>query len=100
MAVTRPWCPPCRPEKASRSRTRTVPENILRYATFSVAGPRSTLNTLPETGPSGSPAVAGSSSVIPAVRASTPAPVMAEPKNTGWTRARPVWARRARRSRR
>jgi hypothetical protein len=29
---------------------------------------------------------------MPAVSAATPAPVIAEPKNTGWTSALPVWA--------
>ena len=41
------------------------------------------MNTVPDTGPSTSPSAAGSSSAMPAISASTPAPVMAEPKNTG-----------------
>ena len=53
------------PPKRSRSRVRTVPENIRTYAIFSPAGPRSTLNTVPDSGPSASPAVAGSSSRDP-----------------------------------
>ena len=73
---------PSRP-KWSRSRICTVPENMRTYAIFSPAGPRSILKTAPETGPSASPAVDGSSSAIPAVSASTPAPVRAEPKKTG-----------------
>ena len=61
--------------------------------------PRSTLKTVPETGPSASPSAAGSSSVMPAVSASTPAPVIAEPKNTGCTSARLVCAASSPRSR-
>ena len=57
MPVT--FCSP-----ASRSRTRRVPSNSRAYAIFSPAGPRSTLNTVPETGPSGSPAAGGSSVAI------------------------------------
>ena len=45
------------------------------------------MNTVPDTGPSASPSAAGSSSAMPAISASTPAPVMAEPKNTGCTSA-------------
>jgi hypothetical protein len=33
------------------SRTRTAPSNIGTYAIFSPAGPRSTLNTVPDAGP-------------------------------------------------
>ena len=84
----------------SRSRVRTVPENMRTYAIFSPAGPRSTLNTVPETGPSPSPSAAGSSSAMPAVSASTPAPVIAEPKKTGCTSARLVCAASCSRSRR
>ena len=78
---------------------RIVPENIRTYAIFSPFAPRSILKTVPETGPSGSPAGAGSSSAIPASSASTPAPVTAEPKNTGCTSARFVCAASSSRSR-
>ena len=70
---------------SSRSRVRSGPENIRTYAIFSPAGPRSTLKTVPDTGPPESPCAAGSSSRIPAASESTPAPVLAEPKNTGCT---------------
>jgi len=52
---------PSRPNR-SRSRVRTVPENIRTYATFSPAGPRSILKTLPETGSATSRSAAGRSS--------------------------------------
>ena len=32
---------------------------------------------------------------MPVARCSTPAPVIAEPKKTGWTRAHLVWSRSA-----
>ncbi len=60
--------------------------------TFSPERPRSILKTRPETGALASPAGAGSSSAIPAISASTPAPVMAEPKYTGCTASRRVCA--------
>ena len=69
-----------------------------RRRSCSPAAPRSILKTVPETGPSGSPVAAGSSSAMPALSASTPAPVIAEPKNTGCTSARPVCAPSASRS--
>jgi hypothetical protein len=65
--------------KDTRSRTLIVPEKSRAYATFSPAGPRSTLKTPAERGPSAVGA-AGSSSATPVVKASTPAPVSAEPK--------------------
>ena len=88
------------PGSGSRSRTCSAPENIRTYAIFSPAGPRSTLNTVPETGPAASPWVAGRNRVSPAVSSATPAPVIAEPKNTGCTRPRLAWAASARLSRR
>ena len=68
-------------------------------------GPRSTLKTRPETGRSASPPAAGSRRARPRSSASTPAPVMADPKNTGCTsvsltwpasfrRSQPAWRRR------
>ncbi len=78
IAVTLPSSP--EPPKVIRSRMRRVPENIRAYAIFSPARPRSTLNTVPESGPWGSPSAAGRSSLMPVISASTPAPVMAEPK--------------------
>ena len=68
---------PSRPNR-SLSRTRIVPENTRAYAIFSPAVPRSTLKTLAETEPSASPTDEGNCSAIPAISASTPAPVMAE----------------------
>src|SRR5215211_6855850 len=64
------------------------------------AGARSTLKTTPETGPSTSPPAAGSNSVMPEISSSTPAPVIAEPKNTGCTSPFPVCAASSPRSRR
>lgn len=78
--------------KCSRSRTRIVPENIRTYATFSPAGPRSTLNTEPDAGASGSPSAVGRRVVSDAMSTGIPAPVAAEPKNTGWTCAAAVCA--------
>ena len=96
IAVTRPaWSRPNR----TWSRVRMVPENIRAYAIFSPAGPRSTLKTVPETGPPGSPPAVGSRSRRPAASASTPAPVMAEPENTGCTRPARAWAASPARSR-
>ena len=95
-AVTLPSLPS---PKVTRSRVRRAPENIRAYATRSPARPRSTLNTVPETCPSVSPRPAGSRSLMPAISSSTPAPVMAEPKNTGCTRACLVWSASAARSR-
>jgi len=71
----------------SRSRVRTVPENIRTYAIFSPAAPRSTLKTVPDTEPSTRPSAAGSNAVMPAVNESTPAPVIADPRYTGCTSA-------------
>ena len=65
---------------------------------FERAGPRSTLNTVPDAGPSASPSATGSNSLMPADSAATPAPVIAEPKNTGCTSARRDCAARAARS--
>ena len=83
----------------SRSRTCSVPSNSRTYAIFSPAGPRSTLNTDPDSGACGSPAAGGSSVAIPPVSSATPAPVIAEPKNTGCTCARRVCAARQDRNR-
>ena len=85
---------PCRRGRMrSRSRTRTVPANIRTYAIFSPAGPRSILNMLPADGArQRRPSAAGSRSTMPAISASTPAPVIAEPKKTGCTSARLVCA--------
>jgi hypothetical protein len=47
------------------------------------AAPRSILNTTPESSFSGTISATGSNAMIPARSASTPAPVIAEPKNTG-----------------
>ena len=63
----------------------TLPRNA---AIFSPAGPRSTLNTVPDGGPVASPGAVGSSSVMALVSAGRPAPVITEPKYTGWTVAR------------
>lgn len=87
------------PWNGSGSRVRTVPENIRTYAIFSPAGPRSTLKTVPDTGPSAAPPAVGSSSVRPAISASRPAPVAAEPKNTGYTSPRFVCSASSPRSR-
>ncbi len=62
------------------------------YAIFSPASPRSTLKTLPDAGPRASPAVAGSSERTPSISSGTPAPVIADPENTGCTAARAVCA--------
>jgi hypothetical protein len=79
--------------------TRIVPENIRTYAIFSPAAPRSTLKTVPETGPSASPAADGNSSAMPVMTESTPAPVNAEPKKTGCKSALAVCSMRASRAR-
>src|SRR5204863_86325 len=47
-----------------RSRTRIVPEKTRAYAIFSPDALRSSLKTLPDTGPSASPSAAGSSPVM------------------------------------
>jgi hypothetical protein len=69
------------------SRTCSAPANIRTYASFSPAEPRSTLNTVPAAGPSTGGSGGGSSVVIPPISSAIPAPVMAEPKNTGCTSA-------------
>ena len=77
---------------ATRSRVLTVPERNRTYAIRSPAPPRSILNTVPETGPAASPSPPGSSSRMPRASSATPAPVIAEPKNTGCASARRDWA--------
>ena len=83
IAVTLPSLPS---PNCIRPRVRTVPANSRAYAIFSPAGPRSTLKTEPDTGPPARPSAAGSSSAMPDIRLPAPAPVMAEPKKTGYTR--------------
>ena len=58
------------------------------------------MNTRPEAGPSAFRPALGSSSATPLISASTPAPVSADPKNTGCTRPRLVCAASSSRSRR
>jgi hypothetical protein len=69
------------------------------YATFSPAGPRSILKTRPCAGATGSPPAAGSSVTSAFTSGAIPAPVMADPKNTGCAPTRPTWSARARRNR-
>ena len=79
-AVTRPSPTPAPSLRTGgRSLTRRVPEVSRTYAIRSPAGPRSILKTLPDSGPPGSPPEDGSSSAMPSISASTPAPVTAEP---------------------
>ena len=75
-------------ENCSRSRVRIVPENSRTYAIFSPLGPRSILKTVPETGPSASPAGRGQQLGDAGHQRGDAAPVIAEPKNTGCTSAR------------
>ena len=71
-----------------RERAR-VPEKSRTYAMFSPGGPRSILKTRARERAVGRPSrAAGSSSAIPFISASTPAPVIAEPKKTGCTSPR------------
>ncbi len=58
------------------------------------------MNTRPEAGPSAFRPALGSSSATPLISASTPAPVSADPKNTGYTCPRLVCAASSSRSRR
>ena len=88
------------PTRQPVPRRAACPANIRTYAIFSPAGPRSTLNTVPDGRAVG---VAGRrrQQLGDAGRSapSTPAPVIAEPKNTGCTAPRPVCAASAARSR-
>ena len=54
--------------------------------------PRSTLNTRPDGSPVGRRHGAGRNVAIPAISSGTPAPVAAEPANTGCSTASRVWA--------